>query len=204
MSCEDPRLEVTVLLGEEPPKITDGYGGWSEVDRPRRSPLTDFLTVPLYRLSISAVLDGYAAGQSVQSQQHTIEKMARPVGTEKPPIVNVAGSVPRTDIDWVVEGLEWDEVTRDDGGTLIRWGVTITLLQYVDPDQVEISGPGNRAKCKKHGKHKKVTVRKGDTLQKIAARELGSAKCWRKIASIKSNKIRDPKKLKVGKVLKMP
>lgn len=47
-----------------------------------------------------------------------------------------------------------------------------------------------------------ATVRKGDTLQKIAARELGSAERWRVL--IDWNPGLDPKRLKVGHELRLP
>jgi hypothetical protein len=45
-------------------------------------------------------------------------------------------------------------------------------------------------------------VKKGDTLQSIAKHFYGKTSYWRKIADL--NKIRDPKKLKVGQKLKLP
>lgn len=47
-----------------------------------------------------------------------------------------------------------------------------------------------------------VTVQRGDTLQKIAARELGSAERWRVL--IDWNPGLDPKRLKVGLELRLP
>ena len=47
-----------------------------------------------------------------------------------------------------------------------------------------------------------ITVKRGDTLGSIAARLLGSASKWKTLADL--NKIRDPNKLKVGQVLKVP
>jgi LysM repeat protein len=46
-------------------------------------------------------------------------------------------------------------------------------------------------------------VKKGDTLETIAQKTLGSAKKWRIIAAMNGN-IRDPKSIKVGQILRLP
>jgi LysM repeat protein len=49
---------------------------------------------------------------------------------------------------------------------------------------------------------KTYTVKKGDTLSKIAASQLGKSSRWQEIANL--NGIRDPNKINIGQVLKMP
>ena len=49
---------------------------------------------------------------------------------------------------------------------------------------------------------KTVTVKKGDTLWGFAVKYYGDGTRWREIAD--KNKIKDPKRLPVGKVLEMP
>jgi len=47
------------------------------------------------------------------------------------------------------------------------------------------------------------TVKKGDTLETIAQKKLGSATMWTQIAALNGN-IRDPKSIKVGQTLRLP
>jgi nucleoid-associated protein YgaU len=67
------------------------------------------------------------------------------------------------------------------------------------------TGPASGGSSR-HVKRKHIpssyTVKKGDTLSGIALKILGDASRWRQIARI--NKLRDPRKLKVGTKLKMP
>ncbi|MDP3043171.1 MAG: LysM peptidoglycan-binding domain-containing protein [bacterium] len=47
-----------------------------------------------------------------------------------------------------------------------------------------------------------IKIQKGDTLWQIAEKEMGNPLLWKKIAKL--NGIRDPEKLRIGKVLKLP
>lgn len=51
------------------------------------------------------------------------------------------------------------------------------------------------------GSGRSVRVREGDTLEKIARRELGDAARWREIQQLNGV---DPRKIKVGQVLQLP
>lgn len=204
--AEDPRLEVRALFDEDPATPDSGYGGWEEIERARRTPLTDFTGSPLYRVPVPIVLDGFQEGLSVDNDVRSLVKMARPVRGGPPPIITVDGEIPHNQVEWVIEDLEWGEVIRRSrDAKLLRVHLVVKLLQYVDPDQVDIIKPGSRKKCRKRAKHQRYTVKKSDkSLKTIAARELGASKCWRAIANKQKPKIRDPKKIKVGQVLKMP
>jgi nucleoid-associated protein YgaU len=48
------------------------------------------------------------------------------------------------------------------------------------------------------------TVKKGDTLSSIAREAYGNANAWNKIFAANKDKIKDPKKLTIGTVLKIP
>lgn len=73
-------------------------------------------------------------------------------------------------------------------------------------DSVVQVGPvtgGSKGGGRDHDKRPKFyVVKKGDTLQGIAKRFYGEASYWRRIAD--ANKIRDPKKVKVGLKLRLP
>lgn len=59
-----------------------------------------------------------------------------------------------------------------------------------------------KTKKNKNKKPKTYTVKKGDTLTKIAVKFYSNAKAYKKIA--KENKIKNPNKIRVGQKLKLP
>lgn len=54
------------------------------------------------------------------------------------------------------------------------------------------------------GQTRTITVQKGDSLSKIAKRELGSANKWRSIFEANRDKIKDPDLIHPGQVLTLP
>lgn len=80
--------------------------------------------------------------------------------------------------------------------------VSLTLTQASDA-AVNV-GPlsGGKGGDGDKDRPKFYTFKKGDTLQEIAKRFYGKASAWQKIAD--ANKIRDPKKIKVGTKLRLP
>ncbi|MBW8777421.1 MAG: LysM peptidoglycan-binding domain-containing protein [Stenotrophomonas sp.] len=52
--------------------------------------------------------------------------------------------------------------------------------------------------------NKTYTIAKGDTLSKIASREYGDAKLWRKLFEHNKDVIKDPDKIYPGQIIKLP
>ncbi|MCA1781994.1 MAG: LysM peptidoglycan-binding domain-containing protein, partial [Intrasporangiaceae bacterium] len=114
---------------------------------------------------------------------------------------------------WVIQNIEsQDEIRRPSDGARIRSFQRIELLEYVAPDVMK--APPSPAKAAQEtqankpagsaasGTSKTYTVKKGDTLWAIATRLLGSGAKWTELAS--TNNIRDPKRLQIGTVLRIP
>jgi hypothetical protein len=103
-------------------------------------------------------------------------------------------------ISWHITEWSWSEnylYNRD--GQLRRQGLTLTLTEAHRGSTINL----------KHEKDKEpgtdqdfYVVKKGDTLQSIAAHVYGDANKWERIAE--ANKIKNPRKLKVGDRLKIP
>lgn len=202
-----------------------GYGGWSRVARPRRKALTEWVGRDSLSLEISFILDSYDTGQGlyVETKCQILDELA---GIEQhdpePPLLrlesNPAPLMPHgfhraSHVKWFIETLTWeaDQVRYNREGNRLRAAGSMTVTQYVDDAKLASlssvqarRNAASRKDGKAGGKLKTYTVRAGDTLSKIAARKdvYGDASKWKKIAS--ANSIRDPKKLKVGKVLKIP
>lgn len=202
------RADLEILLGEAG-SLTGGVGGWAKVGRPRRLSLTDWVGADGYEMSVPVVFDGLAEDRSVERPIARLERLGRrPAGNDHPPILTLAGPLPHTELAWVLQNVEWGASERREDGQRIRQFATLVFWQHIDPDITiqRKKSPAKRAQDRrKEGKKKSnrtYTVKRGDTLASIAARKLGAAKRWREIADL--NNIRDPKKIKVGRVLRLP
>jgi hypothetical protein len=198
-------MTVQVQRGEEPPSVTDGYGGWEVIARPHRVGYTHWAGHNPYRMKIPALFDGWLEGRSVEEEIKKLNAMALPGESGEPPVVDIIGATPLQGVlSWVIESLDWgtnviwSEHTRDHPAYRRRQDVVINLLQYKSAVGIKKKPVGGRPQ----GKKPFYIVKKGDTLRKISAKMYGSQKWWRDIA--KANKIRDPKKLKRGRKLRIP
>lgn len=201
----DPYQILVARLGDMDPQITSGYGGWSTLARARRRALPTFDGPEPYRLSFSIVLDAFAENKSVEAEIRKLERMAIPAHSGRPPTkVRIYGYMPMDNSRnasawWVIDSLEWTESLRSKVGQVrTRQGANLVLMALPPDSSLKIRKsprlPGARIK--------RYKVKKGDTLQKIAAKYLGTSRRWKEIAKL--NGIRDPAKLKVGKIIKLP
>src|SRR5262245_9577091 len=88
--CDDPDLRAQARLAAERPTVDQGYGGWEEVARPRRAPLTTFRGSPAIHLTLPLLLDGWAAGNVVEDDIDALTRMARPqLDSGEPPLVQI-------------------------------------------------------------------------------------------------------------------
>lgn len=215
---DDPPLRVEVELGEgawtpsAPP-------GWEEVGRPRDISLTEWSGRSPLRVAGPFMIDGWQERRSVEADCRNLERMyGMMAGSPEPPLVlfDAGGSVPHDHtnspfLEYVIENVEWGDYLGEVDRRLRQEGI-ITFLQYVEDERLakQSAAQRNRRRNRKHkkGKGKKgarqktYTVRAGDTLTSIAARQLGNANRWREIAKL--NNIRDPRSIRPGQVLKLP
>lgn len=94
------------------------------------------------------------------------------------------------------------ELKQHGTNQITRATVTLALVEASDanPKIGPVSGGHGGHGPGKHPKF--YTIRKGDTLRKIANRFYGDPGVWRQIA--KANNIKDPTRLKVGRKIKLP
>jgi nucleoid-associated protein YgaU len=210
-------------MGPNPPDVIDGFGGgYTVTPRKRRRSLTDFDTLNPIRIQIEMMFDRFAQRESVEKEIRTLEKMgAIPDESSEPPhlIYDAGGSGPHDKKRakhnrWVIsEPIVWSQQKWHPKRRFrTRIMATVVLQQVVQDKHLKLrkkakkKKPGfdKNDKCKerKDPRKKFYTVKKGDTLAKIAARFYGDSDCWKKIA--RANDIRDPKKVKVGKKIKLP
>lgn len=192
----DPALALLCVLGPEPPEIFQGFGGWEEVTRPLRRSFVRWAGPSAFGQTIQLLFDGWGDNRSVQSSLDTLLRMARPRADDPPPILTIAGpALILGGPGWVISELTFGDAIRDTKGALLRQVVTVSLLQKGTNDLIRIRGRGGTGQATH-------TVKKGETIQKIAAEKLGDASRWTDIAKL--NGIRDPRSLQVGKILRIP
>lgn len=183
-------LVVTMLRGEDAPKMTGGGGGWIIEPRPRRVGMTVWEGREPYKMEVPVLFDGFADDRSVESSIAKLNQMQMGRDLIQPPTVTIEGSVPVKGIKWVIENIEWGDNVYWDGEIRTRQDAVVALIQYVPETRVKINrDPRTRATV--------YTVKKGDTLRIIAKRPTvyGDAEKWKLIATANNLRIPGNKKL---------
>lgn len=201
--------------------IATNESGWEIVHRPLRTAATRWRgrTPPTATFPV-IVGDGTTV---VEDQRRLLELWLRPGTTDlrnwvddasiltrapsdEPPKVRVVSRTwPFGGALFVVDAIDRTPVVEPlrDGAKLTRFGWTVTLLQHVKAGTLVTARRAGGGKDDEPDRGKRTyTVKAGDTLSAIAARELGDSSRWTDIADL--NGIRDPRKLRVGQVLKLP
>lgn len=188
----DNRFQVSAMPGPNPAKITDGFGGWQLISRPRRVAFTQFQGRNPFSMQINLMFDGYADGKSQENSLKTLTWMAiPPQGSRDPRKVRLFGpALPYPSSgEWVINGIEYgDNVIWDELGRFrLRQDVTITLIRHVDSDAIKLeeANPGLSVP-----KSQIITTKAGDTVRTLAAFFYGDSTLWHTIAD--ANGIRDP------------
>lgn len=202
-----------------PPVVTAGYGGWNKTARPRRKALTEWIG----RDPVSITWTFHFQAEA-ENEGRFIEQLCRDLESgagldsddPEPPLFQLHsepealmphGYHRASHVKWFIETLTWDKdrIAYNRVGNRWRAGGEITVTQYVEDKHLRALDPPKRSSssdpCHK-SRVKRYRVKRGDNLRKISAKYLGSSKCWRRIAKL--NGIRDPNKLRVGQLLKMP
>ena len=201
-----------------------GSGGWQVVDRPKSTAATQWFDRAPFQLSFEGILDGESHTQPesqnfVDNSCVQIESWLKAVpGLTQPPVFNISGPVPGTEKYWVLFNVEFTDAIRDIvSGSRVTQNVRITLYEYVPPlgrgytmfgltpSSEFVSNNTNSSTVVQTSKT--YTVKKGDTLQKIANANRKKLTVYAYVAAIKNlNKIRDNAQLTtlVGKKIKIP
>jgi hypothetical protein len=135
-----PNLSVTVMMDEEGCVITDGYGGWEIVERPRRTSITHWAGRESYQMEAHIVFDGYRDNDDVEGAITRLEKMALPYEKEPPPVLVLGSAVPHggEQMDWVITNIEWGNKIRNNQGRRIRQHAKVTLRGFVALDRIQL------------------------------------------------------------------
>lgn len=194
--------------------VPQGEGGWAVVSRPQRVGMTEWQGYEPWTMTLSLLFDRliHRGGGVVTRDVYRLRSwMRNQVGPRSEPIVvRVKGDgIPLKQLRWVLANMDVTAEDRSSHGDILRTFVTVTLREYVPGDVLlsneETAAARARSRNGQGASHtagRSYTVRHGDTLSSIAARQLGYATRWHEIADL--NRIRDPKSIRVGQVLRLP
>jgi hypothetical protein len=157
--CKDPATILTVRLGADRPDVSAGYGGWEEVERPRRVSVVTWQGLALKRMSIPVLFDNFADGRGapVENDIARLEALALPFKGGPPPSVRfeVTGRhVPNQDVTWVIEDIDWGDGLMNNEGNRTRQAATVNLIQFVSDELITENAPGNAHAAKTKAKRK--------------------------------------------------
>lgn len=196
----EARERIVVRHAELPRVLTERAGGWRTVPRQGRRPLTVWDGYEPLRVQLVLFLDGWQEmpARSVAPQIRSIREMARRVPElDRPPWVRAIGVVPYSRTRWVIEALQVVE-DRHVRGRVVRARVTVTLLEWVDPEvDLRVERPRRPTRQRTHD------WQRGDTLPKLAKRYLGDARRARDIAAA-NDRIRVWSRVRPGTAIRIP
>lgn len=180
---------VVARLNETSPVVLAG-GGWESVARPLRRGIPQWRGHDAPQMVLSLIIDGHPR-TSVEADCRALQKMAGAIipGDPEPPKLVVWGQMIPAEAKWgnhlwvISEPPGWD--TSPDGtvrradGQRVRQAVDVTLMLASDDDELR------RVKAAQaKPRYRRIKSRKGDTFEKIAARELGSKRYAHKLAAL--------------------
>lgn len=188
----------TVTLGTTDEKIDfTGLGSsWVEIPRPGTNSIARRATRNRLKAKVSAMLiDGYG-GKTVEQQMLALDAISASdatVGVSYAEMANHRWHLTEATPSTIDRAFITNKTKHAD--------VALTFLINVDEKLTVPSRSNTPASNKPKPRSKTYTVKKGDTLSRIAAKVYGNANRWPEIA--KKNNIRDPRKLRVGQKLKI-
>lgn len=201
-----PAITLTALLDADGVKIAGGYGGWALIQRPRRQALTNWNGRDPFSMTAAIILDGFKDDRVVDTDWSKLERLALPHPNPggQPPVIELRGpAVPHNDLSWVVENIVQGETILNNAGRRLRVHAVVSLTRYVAVDKIQLSAAANARNKGQPSGSRTINARAGDTLSKIAARELGDSKRWKEIRDLNPN-IRDPNHITTGTDIRIP
>jgi LysM repeat protein len=207
--ADPPGPALRAMLGDGVPQLVRSGGyGWSWVSRPRQRAGTEWQGVEGWTLKVPVAFDKFKADGSVEGEVRRLLEMAsNRVGPRRePPVLRlVYPGMPFPEFRYVLNDIAPTNTLLRVDGIPSYAAFDLTFMQYTALDvMVKKATPAAKAKAASPtaqvAKTRTYTVKKGDTLARIAA--ANKIPKWQDIANL--NGIRDPRALRVGQVLRLP
>jgi hypothetical protein len=203
-------LRTRIWMDGPPTPTESGTGGWAVVAEEGEKGTIEYQGVEPDRWTIPVTLDGWAAERDVQPDWEALRKLAQQQGPGKPPPeVWLSGALPPDLLTktWVIERIiplteEKRLIGGERGEQLLRARATINLLEANFPTSIASPIKQAQSNGKGHATRLSKPARSGDTLVKIAARELGDPEKWREISRLNHN--RQPDNVHAGERFRLP
>lgn len=189
-TLEGPLMSLDMLTYAEPYMLPDGYAaGWSLIERQNRLGSRTWTGGAPLAQAIPVTMDVFRVpGLDIDDAWKALRHMARPPGGTRPPSLRIAGPVDHPELQWVIIGLTPDPATtKRHGQKMVRQNTLITLGEWSEPNTKNALKRTTAAK----DKPRIIVSLSGDTLKKIARRELNDASRWTEIRKLNKG-LHDP------------
>lgn len=182
---------------------------WAQVDRPGRKPFMERVGEQLRTVRLE-VLIGTDPYRSAQVKLVWLAYIARGPYEGRQVALGYSkfesSQYLTTSGFWVVTDLQIRSVRRLEGSNTISQARVVIALTESAPSR-RLARPGaspnkGRDNDRDGRKPRRHTVKAGQTLSSISRKYYGTPNRWRRIAE--ANRIRDPRKIRPGQVLKIP
>jgi hypothetical protein len=204
---EDRSLMFTARYDKVPRQVSGGPV-LARIMLPKRKELTEWTGRATFSFELSFLLDNFDSqeGLPIEQEIRKLEKMqGLDQGDPEPHQVimmgDPPGSIPHDFHDnprarWWVENVVYndDKTEKNSAGNRVRVYGVIKVTEVSEGELLTATAK------KPASKSSRYTIKKGDTLAKIASKYKIKGG-WKTLAKL--NKIRDPKRLRVGQVIKL-
>lgn len=153
-SSKNAGESISFQVDDGEPTLTQGFGGWETVARPQRVALTRFVGNEPIGQTIPILLDGYRTDEDVLPKLNALLTQSRVrADRDLPPTIwRIEGPIFYPSRRWIVAGIEFGETLRspraNGSSALTRQRATLSLLEYVPPDQIRVKRVRRRLKPK--------------------------------------------------------
>jgi len=147
---------VFELIGDDEP--SGGVGGWQTLPRPRRTTGVYWGGTPEVTWTLPLMLDGMevrpGVDRVIEAELARVASWGRSIRPKRvtlpPPVLQVSGPLhfPST-TRWVLQDLAYGARERNSAGRRIRQELTLTLLEYIEPQLVKSHAKKSRGKDSK-------------------------------------------------------
>lgn len=174
------RTITVMVMGEAEMAQVSGSGGVQVIERPRRVAATQWFDRSPFQLTLNFISDTTITSPTpiadMEEMQRWLEAPTTSGTIIQPPYLTITGPTPGTSRPWMLSTLtEKSRLYTPAGGELQVIGVAV-LYEFQPPYPYKGTSPAkNQRQISINTTHKRYAIQPGDTILKIAARQMGKA-----------------------------